>query len=233
MFRRVRCGCQRTRSAIGSCRTQPGRSGESATTMISNREYPVFARLRRQDASGVAASGSADRNDDRDQRRSGDLVADPERARCRAGQHLGAFARAPEMIGQCAAGGFVRPRLGVERARRRFRQLAPPIQDLRDVVDAGRPLHHPQHQVVILCPFVAEAEAADLFDQTSPHRHQMARVHAREEMLRRPVGLEVRIAAPPFEVELVFVRVRTCPRRGVGSACRTTSNSASGVSSSS
>ena len=81
------------------------------------------------------------------------------------------------------------------------------IQHLRDVVDPRRALHQPQQQVVVLRALVAGPEPADLVQQRAPHHHQVARVHAGQEVLGRPVGLEVRLAARARQVQLVFVRV--------------------------
>ena len=74
-------------------------------------------------------------------------------------------------------------------------------------MNPGRVVHQPQHEIVVLGALVAASEAADPFDQRAAHHHQVAGVHVGQEVIGRPVRLEVHVAPPAVELELVLVRV--------------------------
>ena len=158
----------------------PSRAGRaSETTTISNRSYRVFCEAAEAGLERRRRVRRAGRDDDRDQRRSGDLAADPERARRRAGQHLGVFAGAPHVVSSARRAGVERPRLGVERARRRLRQLAPVVEHPRDVVDAGRSAPSPAAAGRSPARLRSRCGSRRRVDQSPPHHHQVAGVHAR------------------------------------------------------
>ena len=74
-------------------------------------------------------------------------------------------------------------------------------------MDVRGPFHQAQQQVVVLRAFVAGPEATDLAHEPAPNHHEVTGVHAREEMLWRPVRLEEDVAPCALQIELVFVGV--------------------------
>ena len=62
-------------------------------------------------------------------------------------------------------------------------------------------------QIVVLAAVELGTQASDAFDEVAPVGREMARVHARQERIGRPIGLEVRVRQAAAVVDLVFVGV--------------------------
>ena len=99
------------------------------------------------------------------------------------------------------------PVLGVGRGGDASRQLPPVVEDARDVLDAGRSLGQPQHQLVVLDPVERGVRPARSLDERAAHAEEVADVHHPTEELGRPVGLEEGLAPPAAPIELVLVGV--------------------------
>ena len=106
-----------------------------------------------------------------------------------------------------ADAGLPGPRLGVGVARGRARHLAPVVEDVVDVLDVPGLLGDAEHQVVVLRPVVAVAEAADLLDQAAPDHREVRGVHVVAQPLGREVGLVVRRVRLAVHRHVVLVAV--------------------------
>ncbi len=196
-------------ATVAGCRPA-GSSDDDQFVVRPRRELPDAAHaggeqveLARAFPSQLPGRG----DDNRDERRVTNGALDAEHAGCGSRQHLRAQVVALHVVFEREPAGVHGPWLGKPGARRGFGQLAPVVQDPRDVMDAARALHQPEHQVVVLSALITTAESADVLEQRPAHHHQMARVHAREEVIGRPVRFEIRIASRPGEIELVLVGV--------------------------
>ena len=100
-------------------------------------------------------------------------------------------ADALEMLGDRRGLGQVGIRLGLLAPGRRRGVGAPVIKDPGKVRDPVGALHQPQDEVVVLAAVEARSEAPQLDRQLAPVDAQVARVHHRRHVLRRPPGLDV------------------------------------------
>ena len=97
--------------------------------------------------------------------------------------------------------------LNSRRRRGRGRQRPPVVQHPRDMMDAVRTLDRAEKEIVILCPFVAGPKPPDRLEDRPPQAREMVDVVVRQEHLRRPIRLEVRVVAAVFGVDLVLIGV--------------------------
>ena len=87
-------------------------------------------------------------------------------------------------------------RLGLVPSGRRRGMGAPVVEDPGDVGDAVGTVHEPQDEVVVLAAVVARPEATELDGELAPVDAQVARVHERGHVVRRPARLDVAYERP-------------------------------------
>ena len=139
------------------------------------------------DGGASGRSGETGRRDDeRDERRVANAAPHSIQSRSATGQDLRVHAGSSHVILEREPPRIESPRLGQTRARGRLWKLSPVIQDARNVVHdrrAFRPIDNAQEKVVILGALVAGPETADLLEDGPPDDHQVAGIHARQEVI--------------------------------------------------
>ena len=91
--------------------------------------------------------------------------------------------------------------------------FAPMIKDLRDVMNASRPLCRAQGKIVVLRQIEFFSEPTDFIDERTPVRGQVADVHKRTEQFWAPFWFEKRRVTFSIRAQSVFVAVENFPLR--------------------
>ena len=158
--------CERPQRALGSAARRRPADHDHELVVLVRRLLDDAANGLREQVDRPAVDGpepAGGRDHEGDERRAAHPSLARDRARRAAGHHLGVEAAAAHVVLERQAARVERPRLGLRRARGRLRELAPVIEDARDVVDRRvAALHQAQEQVVVLRALVAGPEPADL-----------------------------------------------------------------------
>src|SRR5579863_8353309 len=86
------------------------------------------------------------------------------------------------------------------------------IQNARYVPDPRVLVRNSQHRIVILRAVVFAAESSDFFPALLGNDQQMAKIHAAQEQVRRPIWFQKGLRVTTFGIEKILVGVNNVRR---------------------